>query len=179
MVLIFSNAMKSSWQDYRDGVSTFIWIRRPSNFQTIFPCSKAGLRRTIGAVRNPSCRRSILVAENLREPARAILTQELFHPCDLLGCKRPAPDFSLAREGPPLPGAFPRPGPLPNISLLQKAAALPLLAHPHMLRHACGFALADQGADTRLIQDYLGHRNIQHTVKYTATNPVRFEKLWR
>jgi type 1 fimbriae regulatory protein FimB len=41
-----------------------------------------------------------------------------------------------------------------------KAAALPFLAHPHMLRHACGFALADQGADTRLIQDYLGHRNI-------------------
>jgi len=59
------------------------------------------------------------------------------------------------------------------------AASLPLLVHPHMLRHACGFALADQGADTRLIQDYLGHRNIQHTVKYTATNPARFEKLWR
>jgi type 1 fimbriae regulatory protein FimB len=58
-------------------------------------------------------------------------------------------------------------------------ASLPLLAHPHMLRHACGFALADQGADTRLIQDYLGHRNIQHTVKYTATSPARFEKLWR
>ena len=51
--------------------------------------------------------------------------------------------------------------------------------HPHMLRHACGFALADQGADTRLIQDYLGHRNIQHTVRYTATNPARFERLWR
>jgi type 1 fimbriae regulatory protein FimB len=60
-----------------------------------------------------------------------------------------------------------------------EAAALPLLAHPHMLRHACGFALADSGADTRLIQDFLGHRNIQHTVKYTATNPARFEKLWR
>jgi type 1 fimbriae regulatory protein FimB len=59
------------------------------------------------------------------------------------------------------------------------AAALSLRAHPHMLRHACGFALADQGADTRLIQDYLGHRNIQHTVKYTATNPARFERLWR
>jgi type 1 fimbriae regulatory protein FimB len=58
-------------------------------------------------------------------------------------------------------------------------AALPCLAHPHMLRHACGFALADQGADTRLIQDYLGHRNIQHTVQYTASNPARFEKLWR
>ena len=59
------------------------------------------------------------------------------------------------------------------------AAALPVQAHPHMLRHACGFALADQGADTRLIQDYLGHRNIQHTVRYTATNPARFGKLWR
>jgi len=40
-----------------------------------------------------------------------------------------------------------------------------------MLPHACGFALADQGADTRPIQDYLGHRNSQHTVKYTASNP--------
>jgi len=60
-----------------------------------------------------------------------------------------------------------------------QAAALPFSAHPHMLRHACGFALADQGADTRLIQDYLGHRNIQHTVRYTAANPARFEKLWR
>ena len=58
-------------------------------------------------------------------------------------------------------------------------AGLPLPAHPHMLRHACGFALADQGADTRLIQDYLGHRNIQHTVRYTAANPARFEKLWK
>lgn len=60
-----------------------------------------------------------------------------------------------------------------------QAAGLPLPAHPHMLRHACGFALADQGADTRLIQDYLGHRNMQHTVRYTAANPARFEKLWR
>jgi type 1 fimbriae regulatory protein FimB len=58
-------------------------------------------------------------------------------------------------------------------------ASLPVAVHPHMLRHACGYALADQGADTRLIQDYLGHRNIQHTVRYTATNPARFERLWR
>lgn len=57
-------------------------------------------------------------------------------------------------------------------------AGLSLPAHPHMLRHACGFALADQGADTRLIQDYLGHKSIQNTVIYTATNPARFEKLW-
>ena len=46
-----------------------------------------------------------------------------------------------------------------------EAAGLEIALHPHMLRHACGFALADQGADTRLIQDYLGHRNIQHTVR--------------
>jgi len=58
-------------------------------------------------------------------------------------------------------------------------AELDIAAHPHMLRHACSFALADQGADTRLIQDYLGHRNIQHTVRYTATNLACFEKLWR
>jgi type 1 fimbriae regulatory protein FimB len=49
-------------------------------------------------------------------------------------------------------------------------ARLPVVVHPHMLRHAYGFALAEQGADTRLIQDYLGHRNIQHTVRYTATH---------
>ena len=46
-------------------------------------------------------------------------------------------------------------------------------------RDACGFARADKGADTRLIQDYLGRRNIQHTVKYTATNSAWFEKLWQ
>jgi type 1 fimbriae regulatory protein FimB len=54
------------------------------------------------------------------------------------------------------------------------AAGPSVRAHPHMLRHACGYALADQGADTRLIQDYLGHRNIQHTVRYTASNAARF-----
>jgi len=70
---------------------------------------------------------------------------------------------------------FVSPGPRPR----RRRSGLALPAHPHMLRHACGFALADQGADTRLIQDYLGHRNIQHTVRYTATNPARFERLWR
>jgi len=60
-----------------------------------------------------------------------------------------------------------------------EAARLPLEIYPHKLRHACGYALADRGADTRLIQDYLGHRNIQNTVGYTATNPARFEKLWQ
>lgn len=57
-------------------------------------------------------------------------------------------------------------------------AGLAIEAHPHMLRHACGYALANKGMDTRLIQDYLGHRNIQHTVLYTASNAGRFHKAW-
>lgn len=48
-----------------------------------------------------------------------------------------------------------------------------------MLRHTCGYVLADQGAESRLIQNYLGHQNIQHTVRYKATAPAWFEKLWR
>ena len=59
------------------------------------------------------------------------------------------------------------------------SAGLNIKAHPHMLRHSCGYALANKGRDTRLIQDYLGHRNITHTQIYTRTAPVRFEGLWR
>jgi type 1 fimbriae regulatory protein FimB len=51
--------------------------------------------------------------------------------------------------------------------------------HPHMLRHSCGFALADKGYDLRLIQDYLGHRDPRHTVHYTRVAGRRFEGLWR
>ena len=58
-------------------------------------------------------------------------------------------------------------------------ARLKVKVHPHMLRHACGYALANQGLDTRLIQDYLGHRNIHHTVLYTASNPERFHRVWK
>lgn len=65
------------------------------------------------------------------------------------------------------------------IAMAGKQAALPLTAHPHMLRHACGYALADNGVDTRLIQDYLGHRNIRHTVRYTASSSARFEGIWK
>lgn len=50
--------------------------------------------------------------------------------------------------------------------------------HPHMLRHSCGYKLAERGTDTRLIQDYLGHRNIRHTVLYTKSNFNRFTGLW-
>ena len=50
--------------------------------------------------------------------------------------------------------------------------------HPHMLRHSCGFALANKGHDLRLIQDYLGHRDPRHTAHYTRTAAGRFEGLW-
>ncbi len=53
-----------------------------------------------------------------------------------------------------------------------------LKIHPHMLRHASGYDLANCGADTRLIQDYLGHQNIQHIVRYTELAPNRFANLF-
>ncbi|EMK1730670.1 tyrosine-type recombinase/integrase [Salmonella enterica] len=65
------------------------------------------------------------------------------------------------------------------ISQAGRRAGLSIDAHPHMLRHACGYALADNGVDTRLIQDYLGHRNIRHTVRYTASSAARFEGIWQ
>ena len=58
-------------------------------------------------------------------------------------------------------------------------ARLAFKAHPHMLRHACGFALAAKGHDTRALQAYLGHKNIQHTVRYTELSPTRFKTFWR
>ena len=59
-----------------------------------------------------------------------------------------------------------------------EAAGLELPVHPHMLRHACGYYLANKGTDTRAIQAYLGHRSIQHTVRYTELAPGRFEGFW-
>ena len=60
-----------------------------------------------------------------------------------------------------------------------EAVGLALKVHPHMLRHACGFALANKGHDTRALQAYLGHRHIQHTVRYTELSPGRFKDFWR
>lgn len=58
-------------------------------------------------------------------------------------------------------------------------ARLPFQVHAHMLRHATGYRLAGDGHDTRAIQDYLGHKNIQHTVRYTELSPTRFEEFWQ
>ena len=58
-------------------------------------------------------------------------------------------------------------------------AGLPFQVHAHMLRHAAGYKLAGDGHDTRSIQDYLGHKNIQDTVRYTELSPTRFKDFWR
>jgi site-specific recombinase XerD len=58
-----------------------------------------------------------------------------------------------------------------------KVAKLAFKAHPHMIRYA--YALANRGHDTRALQAYLGHRNIQHTVRYTELSPTRFKDFWR
>jgi site-specific recombinase XerD len=58
-------------------------------------------------------------------------------------------------------------------------ARMPFKVHPHMRRHATGFALASKGTDTRTLQAYLGHRSIQSTVRYTELAPGRFKNIWR
>jgi site-specific recombinase XerD len=60
-----------------------------------------------------------------------------------------------------------------------EAAKFSFKAHPHMLRHACGFKLANDGVDTRSLQHYLGHKNIQHTVRYSELSPDRFKNFWK
>lgn len=59
-----------------------------------------------------------------------------------------------------------------------RAAKLAFGVHPHMLRHACGYKLANDGHDTRSLAHYLGHRNLQSTARYTALAPDRFAKFW-
>ena len=58
------------------------------------------------------------------------------------------------------------------------AAKFPFRVHPHMLRHATGYKLANDGRDTRALQHYLGHKNIMHTVRYTELSPERFKNFW-
>ena len=60
-----------------------------------------------------------------------------------------------------------------------EAAGFPFLIHSHMLRHSCGYKLANDGRDTRAIQHYLGHRSITSTVRYTALADDRFKGFWK
>jgi type 1 fimbriae regulatory protein FimB/type 1 fimbriae regulatory protein FimE len=65
------------------------------------------------------------------------------------------------------------------VKIIGQRAALPLPVHFHMLRHSCGYKLANEGRDTRAIQDWLGHVSIQHTTRYTALSQSRFKDFWR
>jgi integrase len=82
--------------------------------------------------------------------------------------------FETERGGPFTPDALNR-----HIKRLGERAEIGFPVHAHMLRHACGYALANAGHDTRAIQDWLGHRSIQHTVRYTELTPTRFRDFWR
>jgi integrase len=82
--------------------------------------------------------------------------------------------FTSERGAPFTPDAFNR-----LVKRLGEKAAIGFPIHAHMLRHSCGYALANAGNDTRAIQDWLGHRAIQHTVRYTELTPARFKDFWR
>jgi integrase len=66
-----------------------------------------------------------------------------------------------------------------QVKTIGTRAGLPFPVHTHMLRHGCGYALANAGHDTRAIQAWLGHANIQHTVKYTELAATRFASFWK
>jgi len=82
--------------------------------------------------------------------------------------------FATERGGPMAPKGFNT-----LFRRIGERADMPFPVHPHMLRHACGYALANAGHDTRALQAYLGHKNIQHTVRYTELAPHRFKDFWR
>jgi integrase len=82
--------------------------------------------------------------------------------------------FTTERGGPMTPKSFNT-----LFRRVGERAPMPFPVHPHMLRHACGYALANAGHDTRALQHYLGHKNIQHTVRYTEMAPDRFKDFWR
>jgi integrase len=82
--------------------------------------------------------------------------------------------FMTERDGPMTPKAFHA-----LLGRIGARADMPFPVHPHMLRHGCGYALANAGHDTRSLQAYLGHKNIQHTVRYTELAPDRFREFWR
>jgi site-specific recombinase XerD len=81
--------------------------------------------------------------------------------------------FATERAGPFTTAGFRK-----MVPRLGVAAKFDFRVHPHMLRHACGFQLANKGVDTRSLQAYLGHKNIQHTVRYTELAPTRFKGFW-
>jgi len=82
--------------------------------------------------------------------------------------------FTTERHSPMTAAGFRK-----QLAVIGLAAKLPFPIHPHMLRHACGYALANDRHDTRAIQEWLGHRNIQHTTRYTELTTYRFKDFWQ
>jgi integrase len=82
--------------------------------------------------------------------------------------------FTSERVGPMTVAGFQR-----LLRRIGDQADFPFPVHPHMLRHACGFALAHAKHDTRAIQEWLGHQNIQHTTRYTELTSHRFKDFWQ
>ena len=82
--------------------------------------------------------------------------------------------FMTERRAPMTPAGFRK-----LLARLGEAARFPFGVHPHMLRHACGYKLANDGRDTRALQHYLGHKNIMHTVRYTELSSDRFKDFWK
>jgi integrase len=82
--------------------------------------------------------------------------------------------FQNERGAPLTPAGFRK-----TLARIGKFSPLAFPIHPHMLRHACGFKLANEGVDTRTLQQYLGHRDIQHTVVYSELAADRFNGFWR
>ena len=87
----------------------------------------------------------------------------------------PSPFMFVSERGAP----FSAPGFSRMVERTGVEANLGIRVHAHMLRHATGYKLAADGHDTRSLQAYLGHRNIQNTVRYTALSPTRFKNFWR
>jgi integrase len=85
-----------------------------------------------------------------------------------------SPFVFLSERGAP----FDAPGFSRMVERVGIAADLGIKVHAHMLRHGCGYKLANDGVDTRSLQAYLGHRNIQNTTRYTALAPDRFKGFW-
>ena len=134
--------------------STFVGIRSTSNTRS---CTSVELK-------NGSPATHPLTGKELRALRRLQREQEL-----------KSPFVFTSERGTP----FTKRGFQAMVERAGEAAGFDMKIHPHMLRHACGFKLANDGVDTRTIQAYLGHKSIQHTVRYTELAPTRFKSLFR
>jgi integrase len=117
---------------------------------------------------------------------RSKLGKPATHPIrgdELRALRRVHRDAGAPRRGPVFVSergtAFTRDGINKLIARAGETAGFGYRVHPHMLRHACGFALAKAGHDTRRLQDYLGHKSINSTVRYSELDSSKFNDFWK